>query len=89
MATKCLTCFGVYSTLGADGMLYFHACPPVFDDVKQRYVPRPDARDENVDPVKAAARAELVAKHDPRAKDLDVSKAAGKGVTTVADVEPA
>jgi hypothetical protein len=79
MATKCLTCAGVYSHLGADGMLYFHTCPPVFDDKKQAYVERANKRDENVDVVKAAARAELLAKNDPTAKDLDVSKAQGKG----------
>jgi hypothetical protein len=29
--TKCLTCGGVYAPIGADGVRYFHACPPLSD----------------------------------------------------------
>lgn len=29
MKTKCSTCDGVYDLLGADGLRYYHVCPPL------------------------------------------------------------
>lgn len=36
MATQCQTCFGVYESFGADGLPYFHVCPPVTCAVVKR-----------------------------------------------------
>lgn len=101
MPKQCLTCRGVYEPQTADGLEYYHACPPVLlvavtragaplevfsTDVQptdtinvlragavvpalvaaleagdqrlgDRLVPRPDARDENIDPAKPAGRS--------------------------------
>lgn len=29
MATQCRSCGGIYESVQADGILYFHACPPL------------------------------------------------------------
>ena len=43
---KCNTCGGEYNDFCLDGLAYYHACPPVFDD-KSNYKERKDKRDEN------------------------------------------
>lgn len=57
MTLKCPTCHGVYTPILPDGLLYFHACSPLVDEKTGVSSPRPGARDENVDPAKAAAVA--------------------------------
>ena len=90
---QCVTCGGVYSPVCADGLAYFHTCPPLrrlrvqnldgtFATVDpgtegtrrvhgERFVPRPDARNENVvlDPTTGKGAPIAV----------------GKGVTPIAD----
>lgn len=43
----CNSCGGVYADTSADGVRYFHACPPVLNE-KSEPVERSDKRDENV-----------------------------------------
>lgn len=93
---KCLSCGGTYNAIQADGTTYFHACPPLSrvelaaavaagkvalppgetadDAVTRRVYTRANPRDENV----------------PSSKPSDAGKlkAAGAGVTTVADPAP-
>lgn len=49
MVWRCRSCGGVYPAVQPDGMLYFHACPPVVDASGQLRE-RPDKRDENPAP---------------------------------------
>ena len=43
---KCNSCLGEYSDTCADGLAYYHACPPV--QIKEDvYAERSDKRDEN------------------------------------------
>jgi len=45
---RCNTCNGEYDDELPDGTEYYHACPPVYDAARQRFVERPEKRDENV-----------------------------------------
>lgn len=46
---QCLTCNGVYFSHCTDGSIYQHVCGPVQCEHPQQLVPRPDARNENID----------------------------------------
>lgn len=46
---RCRTCGGVYQAVQPDGMLYFHACPPIVDAAGQPHE-RSEKRDENPAP---------------------------------------
>jgi len=46
---RCNSCLGVYRELLPDGMLYFHACPPIVDPSTGEVRDREDPRDENID----------------------------------------
>jgi len=71
---ECLTCRGQYYPIQADGSLYFHACPPLPGKTPVEFIPRPDARDENL-VVDAAGQVRGI-------------KAAGKGRVPVKDLPP-
>jgi hypothetical protein len=43
---QCLCCGGKYFDLCADGMIYFHVCPPLPPDENFFAAPRPNARNE-------------------------------------------
>lgn len=45
---QCLACNGVYSSVQADGMIYFHTCPQLPPDRRGNAPDRADARDENL-----------------------------------------
>lgn len=45
---ECITCGGVYQNPLQDGMLYFHACPPIPNRETGQFEERPDKRDENI-----------------------------------------
>lgn len=68
--TRCKSCGGTYVPVGADGLTYYHACPPVWDDSNKRYVERADKRDENV----------RVTGHDKDGRPIVEPKSPGKGV---------
>lgn len=68
---KCKSCGGEYEPTQADGIQYFHACPPVWDAQASKYVERADKRDENV----------VVTGVDKTGKSTTAIKSAGKGVT--------
>jgi len=59
---RCNSCGGVYRDALPDGTLYFHACPPEWDDTRKVWRARRDKRDENFDrrgwPERRRARSE-------------------------------
>lgn len=88
---KCSTCGGIYDPLLPDGMLYFHACPPV----PKLKVLQPGGAIAIVDPPLPAGAVLLQELAMPmpqgrdenvpstRAQDHGLMKAAGKGITTL------
>lgn len=44
---RCKTCKGKYEPI-QDGVKYFHKCPPIWDNDKQKFKEMPNARDENI-----------------------------------------
>jgi len=56
---KCGACGGEYSAVCADGLLYFHRCPPTLDSEGESTGERPGARDENI-AVDAWGRAQRI-----------------------------
>lgn len=47
---RCNCCGGTYDDVLPNGMLYFHACPPVWDKAAGAWVLPPGGRDENILP---------------------------------------
>ncbi len=45
---QCLCCGGTYADTCADGIVYYHACPPLRADKDGAPQERPDRRDENM-----------------------------------------
>lgn len=81
MPSKCNSCGGTYSPIQADGLQYFHTCPPIPnpaynpDPTKgatnfQLTIERPNKRDENV------------IGHNPETKQ-PIIVSAGAGFTSV------
>lgn len=71
---ECNTCGGTYERI-QNGMIYFHTCPPVFNNVTKEYEKRPDHRDENV----------IVSQTESKGKIITTSliKSEGKGFKIV------
>jgi hypothetical protein len=96
---KCTTCAGTYEPVGADGCLYFHACPPLSIVELQAAV---DAGKvilplgETVTDAHAKRTYERASKRDENIRrDADAKhptriKAEGRGVVVIApgDVQP-
>lgn len=72
---QCLSCGGVYQPIQPDGMLYFHACPPLTTADPTRIMERPDKRDENLAP--------------GGTPELACIKAEGRGRTPYVEAPPA
>lgn len=88
---KCNSCGGVYAPVLADGLTYFHACPPLSDaEVKVALaLPADDAvlTKAQKDQLAAAPRTRANARDENvkggTGKTAGDMKAAGAGVTTV------
>lgn len=92
MTLTCLTCGGVYADVLPDGLLYFHACPPLSDSevgVKLG-LPADAATWSPVQRQQVAAYPRARSNHrdenrpGTRAIDHNQLKAAGQGVREVA-----
>ncbi len=70
---RCRTCGGVFESVQADGLAYYHACPVQGGRDPQPGRERPNRRDENIDPAKARGRR-------PDTPAADLIKAHGLGV---------
>jgi len=55
MRFRCLTCGGIYRSPLADGMEYFHACPPL-SDAELRRAGVPEQGLESADRTRSGAR---------------------------------
>lgn len=93
MKLQCVTCGGVYDPVAADGLPYFHACPPL----RKLRVANVDGTFSTVDPGQEGVRKVHGERFEPRADarndnvrlDPVTGKgapiAAGQGVTPIAD----
>jgi hypothetical protein len=77
----CKTCGGEYSRELADGLRYFHACPPTDQATPGVFVARANARNENIDPAKVRASQDESGRRKPTVTDDDLIIAVGAGVT--------